>query len=308
MRVRSVLPLLAVTALWLLSGGPPISAEPSFDGGAYIGSDACFECHEAAELNMDRNVHMRVESFEVWGAETGCEGCHGAGQRHMEEGDPALIRTFATGADGEACMTCHERKNVPEWKTSVHYMEGVSCTSCHSSHTKSNPNRGCAECHADSVARFQLPSHHPLREGKMDCDSCHDVHGATDFMLKSRMRKNDVCYQCHQAIEGPFIFEHSPVEEDCSICHEAHGSPANNLLVANEPMLCLQCHDFHFHAGYRASDDDEVDVGGIERENPFGPQGLNIAYTTNCTQCHSRVHGSDSPSQTVPGSGKGRTH
>lgn len=79
------------------------------------------------------------------------------------------------------------------------------------------------------------------------------------------------------------------------------------MLVANEPMLCLQCHEFHFHAGYRASDSREVDVGGIEFENRNGRRGFNIAFTTKCTQCHARVHGSDLPSQSVPGRGQGLT-
>ncbi len=80
---------------------------------------------------------------------------------------------------------------------------------------------------------------------------------------------------------------------------------ANNLLVANEPALCLQCHEFHFHAGYRGSAGHEQDVGGFVRTNPWGPTGMNRAFTTNCTQCHSRIHGSDLPSQGVPSSGRG---
>ncbi len=95
------------------------------------------------------------------------------------------------------------------------------------------------------------------------------------------------------------------MEEDCRICHAPHGSVANNLLVANEPTLCLQCHDFHFHAGYKPPEDEIVDVGGFERENPFGSQGMNIAFTTDCTGCHSHIHGSDTPSQTTPGRGQG---
>ena len=303
MRARWILPLLAVAVLWLPQGGPPAAAA---EGSTYVGDDMCFECHEAADLNMGFNVHMQVESFEVLGREVGCEGCHGPGSDHADGGDPELIRTFAEAGAAEAvCMECHATKHLPEWDASIHAMEQVSCTNCHAVHTAKKPNRACAECHADSVAQFQLPSHHPVREKKMSCSSCHDVHAATEFMLATRRRTNDLCYQCHQAKEGPFIFEHPPVVEDCSTCHVPHGSPANNLLTANEPVLCLQCHDFHFHAGYRSSDSHEGEVGGIERENPFGPQGFNIAFTTNCTQCHSHIHGSDLPSQTTPGWGKG---
>jgi hypothetical protein len=36
----------------------------------------------------------------------------------------------------------------------------------------------------------------------------------------------------------------------------------------------------------------------------FPARGFQMAYTTKCTQCHSQVHGSDLPSQSVSGSGK----
>lgn len=297
----------------LLLGGMALLALPSgaqTDSPAtFVGSETCLECHDPGELGIG-NVHMRIEPFEVQGREVGCESCHGPGSRHSEEGEAALIRSLAGEgyAATEVCMSCHRTKKLHEWQVSVHAAEGVACSECHAIHQESmDPEASCRNCHADSVAQFQLPSHHPVREGKMSCASCHDVHAATQGMLKTRMRPNDLCFTCHQAQEGPFIFEHEPVQEDCSTCHRPHGAVANNLLVANEPVLCLQCHDFHFHAGYRSADAQEVEIGGIERENPFGAQGFNIAYTTSCTQCHSRVHGSDTPSQTVTSRGGGLT-
>ena len=301
MRVRSSpLALLAAAALLCLLSASASQATEATE----VGTETCLECHDSAEMNM-RNVHFRIEEFEVRGRSVGCESCHGPGSAHAEEGDADLIQVFAADdyEASEACIGCHRGKGMHQWAASTHAQEGIGCTECHAVHEASKPAKACYSCHAEAVARFRLPSHHPLPEGKMSCDSCHDVHGATEAMLRTGgLRSNDLCYTCHQATEGPFIFEHAPVQEDCSLCHEPHGTVADNLLTANEPVLCLQCHEFHFHAGYRSADAAHVDVGGIERENPFGGQGFNMAYTTSCTQCHSAIHGSDLPTQTVTNS------
>jgi DmsE family decaheme c-type cytochrome len=273
---------------------------------ALAGTSPCADCHDEVAAAMAHQVHMRIQPFEVQGREVGCEGCHGDGTRHAEEGDPALIRTFADGTaeDAAACLSCHRQTGLPEWHASTHAVEGVQCFDCHTTHTVSNPLDTCQECHPEAVAAFRLPSHHPVREGKMSCVSCHDPHVATEAQLKTRMRVNDLCFECHQDKEGPFIFEHEPVVEDCSLCHMPHGSVADNLLTANEPMLCLQCHEFHFHASL-VSPEGQIDVGGYERENPHGTESMNVSFTTKCSQCHSQIHGTDLPSQALSSGGHG---
>lgn len=295
--------LLAVAVL-LLAWTPTAPAQDMGTGGA----ETCAACHGEVVEGFAGNIHARIAQFEVQGRAVGCEGCHGDGTEHAGSADPTLIRGFDEAEAQEVCASCHRTKNHFAWSASAHATEGVGCLDCHSVHTTTEPLDSCRECHAEVETRFQLPSHHPVREGKMDCASCHDVHGGTQGHLRTATgRVNDLCSQCHLDKEGPFVFEHPPVVEDCATCHSPHGAVADNLLVANEPMLCLQCHEFHFHAGYQASEHTEVDVGGIERENPNGLDGYTIAFTTQCTQCHSRVHGSDLPSQSVPGLGQGLT-
>ncbi len=34
----------------------------------------------------------------------------------------------------------------------------------------------CYQCHADVRGQFELPSHHPVPEGRMDCTLCHSPH------------------------------------------------------------------------------------------------------------------------------------
>ncbi len=290
--------LLAIMALVAAVAWPVLAEE-----------EMCGMCHDDVAAAMANQIHMRIKPFEVGGHAVGCQGCHGDGTKHMEEeGDPAFIRTFAdrTAEDAEACLECHQIKDQNEWHASVHAAEGLTCFDCHTIHTATNPRESCRTCHADVSSQMQLPSHHPVREGKMSCVSCHDPHAATESQLRTQGRVNDLCYTCHQDKEGPFIFEHEPVEENCLLCHDPHGTVANNLLTANEPMLCLQCHELHFHAGL-VSPEGPVEVGGTERENPFGTHSMNVAFTTRCTQCHPKVHGSDLPSQTVPGRGRGLT-
>ena len=265
----------------------------------------CLDCHEDVGAAMANQIHMRIEPFEVFGRQVGCEGCHGDGAKHMDEGDPSLIRTFSNRQeDTAACLDCHSLKNQGEWNASTHAMENLTCLDCHSIHQTANPLDTCKDCHQQVYAQFELPSHHPVPEGKMSCAGCHDPHAATEFQLNTQMRLNDLCYTCHQGKEGPFVFEHTPVVEDCSLCHTAHGAIPNNLLTVNEPTLCLQCHELHFHAGL-VSPDGPTDVGGREFENPNGANSFNVAMTTKCTQCHSQVHGSDLATQSVPGAGYG---
>ncbi len=272
---------------------------------AVAADSPCADCHDEAAAAMANQIHMRIEPFEVYGRTVGCEGCHGDGTQHMEEGDPALIRTFTNPVeDTAACLVCHGQKEQGDWHASTHAMENMSCLDCHSIHQEANPLNSCKDCHQPVLAQFQLPSHHPVPEGHMSCVGCHDPHASTESQLNTNMRLNDLCYTCHQSKEGPFIFEHAPVVEDCSLCHTPHGSVANNLLTANEPTVCLQCHEFHFHAGL-LSPEGEWEVGGSEFENPAGEDSFNVSFTTKCTQCHSQVHGTDLPSQSTPGGGHG---
>jgi DmsE family decaheme c-type cytochrome len=201
----------------------------------------------------------------------------------------------------------------------------VACTECHKIHENKTRNLVaekketdlCNKSHQDVMAQMYLMSHHPVKEGKMTCSDCHNPHGSQcmdEGMLRTDERLNDLCLTCHTRYQGPFVFEHDPVVENCLMCHEPHGTVANNLLQQQEPFLCLQCHEAHFHAG-RASNNYDAspipakgqpaiqDPGRKIQPTEFGFQK---SFMTKCTQCHQQVHGSDMPSQTVT-SGHGLT-
>ncbi len=293
-------------------------------GATYVGSEACFECHEG--FDSDRfNVHMRIKDFEVAsGYKTGCESCHGPASLHVEgDGDTEkIIRFGEEGLEPEevagVCTTCHSANEHLNWAGSAHAENDVACTQCHKVHKNSNKNLLvkkeldlCAACHQDVVAQGYMMSHHPIREGKMGCTDCHSPHGSTSTesgMLRTDERVNDLCLKCHARYQGPFVFEHDPVVEDCLICHEPHGTVANNLLRQQEPFICLQCHEAHFHAARASNNVATVKAPG-DGKNIIGPTnfGFQKSFMTKCTQCHQMVHGSDMPSQSVPGAGSALT-
>jgi len=50
------------------------------------------------------------------------------------------------------------------------------------------------------------------------------------------------CARCHQAQQGPFVFEHEALREGCTTCHDPHGSVNAKMLTARDSNLCLKCH------------------------------------------------------------------
>ena len=304
---------------------------PQIDGASYVGQDTCLGCHDDMAGDMfaigtgtegfAKNVHGRLADFEMLGAEKGCESCHGPGSLHVEgEGDTAyILRPAELSAEevGAICSTCHTDGSLMDWTHSEHALADLSCTDCHSMHSehtaktllkKEDPEL-CYSCHQEMQAKANFPSHHPIKEGKMSCGDCHNPHGE----LNTHERTNDLCLDCHTRYQGPFVFGHAPVEDDCTICHDPHGSVANNMLKQNEPFLCLQCHEGHFHmlrnsaqaqtTGTPVNGTIPVTTGMTDTANPHGTEGFQSSFGTKCTTCHKVVHGSDFPSQPLSGGG-----
>jgi len=185
------------------------------------------------------------------------------------------------------CLSCHERGGRTYWRASTHESRNVACTECHTvmqavsrkANLKTvNELDTCFQCHKDRRAQLFRSSHMPLREGKMVCSNCHNPHGsATEAMLiESSINAN--CYKCHAEKRGPFLFEHAPVRENCTHCHDPHGTVNEALLKLSRPRLCGECHTV---------DHSTQITGGPKSE--FG-------FSRACQNCHTKVHGSNSPS------------
>jgi DmsE family decaheme c-type cytochrome len=266
-----------------------------------ITTQVCYRCHSSMQ-----QYEQIAHPHQILGSNGfTCATCHDPHGKIRQE-----TRT-------DLCLKCHDQSSpTMAWHSGTHFRYGVACTDCHNPHPNPNVQRAmniqhtnisrpkrlpmsvdepqaCYKCHADIYAHNAMPSHHPIKEGKMVCSDCHDPHGQTQGNL-TQPTVNMVCWRCHAEKQGPFAYEHPPVTENCGICHDPHGTVANNLLKQPTTFLCLRCHTGHRtgptfgpHTGAGL-----VDVGTNAN--------LQRAFYTDCTQCHSQIHGSDLPSPHLP--------
>lgn len=303
-RTRWTLLPMAVIAAGVFFGvavaAVPTASEPLPQGtqavGDYAGQETCLECHEEMGATLTGSRHARAVDGRTPAATLGCESCHGPGRAHAESGDPDLMTSFAEKLPTEvndSCTTCHNKGEQAFWDGSGHEGRDVTCVSCHSVHDAEADDAQlvlptqtvtCAQCHQDKVAQVQRTTHMPLREGTMECTSCHNPHGSVnDRMLAEGFTLNESCTtSCHAEKRGPFMWEHAAVVEDCSTCHDPHGSVNDRMLVAKQPMLCQRCHN---HTRHPPRVYDAVAA-------TTAPQ----AFARSCINCHQTIHGSNHPS------------
>ena len=229
-------------------------------------------------------------------ANQGCESCHGPGQAHVEGGgDTTLISNPANlePVEGSAtCTTCHNRGEHALWEGSQHEGRDLACTTCHSVHQPQSETmslvasdvRGvCATCHRDKIAKLDRSGHMPVREGKMECTTCHNPHGSSNVRLLRRGDSiGEMCASCHADKRGPFLWEHPPARDGCATCHDPHGSSNERMLVSRTPILCQRC---HVHTRHPSTIYDTGAIGTSAR-----------VYARSCVTCHAAIHGSNHPS------------
>jgi DmsE family decaheme c-type cytochrome len=278
----------------------------------YVGTDNCIaKCHKHDRLTDDfkNSVHGEQIKPETGLPLVNCESCHGPGSLAIAaidenialkgevanrcETDKLLnLQALPSMAQSLICLKCHTTASTPIltfWNSSSHALNDVSCFDCHKLHqgprqklSRQDMADLCYGCHPEAKHEFSFLSRHPVMEKKLTCVDCHDVHGSRqDHLLKGNTPK-DTCSRCHMDKQGPFVFEHGDVTEQCTNCHTPHGSPFPSLLQSAMPFLCLQCHGGHTALS--------------------SPDGVKELYLNRCTDCHSQIHGSDIPSMgTKPG-------
>jgi DmsE family decaheme c-type cytochrome len=264
-----------------------VALNPAFKDATFVKDDeTCRVCHEDSMKVYAGTRHAKAFNPALPGTTGNCESCHGPRSKHLENPTAELHIDPSSRAQSAICLQCHEGGSRIGWKAGAHHSNEVSCSSCHtvmvnksarSLLIKETVTDTCYSCHAEVRADTNKMSHHPVREGRMDCASCHNAHGATPGLLVKHTI-NDTCFSCHTEKRGPFVWEHAPVRESCATCHTPHGSNQRNLLTSKDPFLCLSCHSYGGH----------INLPRYNRvSNPYG---------NGCSNCHISTHGSNHPS------------
>lgn len=216
-------------------------------------------------------------------------GAHFVGNDQCFQCHTQITRTFRASPHAHVAV---ESTDVPG---------GTGCESCHgpgSEHVRTggarfiiNPGKtpdACFQCHVQTRGEFQLPAHHPVIEGRMNCVQCHDPHGA-DILKPANgglamARMNESCADCHREQTRAFVFEHPAMREGCATCHDPHGSINRMMLKQADNNLCLRCHA-------------QVQGPGVPPGEFFIGQVPHAALmqmgTCWSAGCHTAVHGSD---------------
>ncbi len=309
MRFKSIIAAAgSLAAIFMFSAAPALAQEQKSSDTVPV----CVTCHE----NSNRTILLTGHGAQNDANGSSCQACHGDATLHLQDpvkNKPAnvLASKVATAAEKSAvCLTCHGgQRQLENWSVAKHRKVDVTCVNCHSIHgTQSASNNSeikrtqfaaapytttarqlayktCVECHRDVRAEILKPSHHPIIEGKVGCQDCHDPHGA---LQKASLRNEsipDLCVSCHADKRGPWIHEHPPVMENCATCHTPHGSAHKGLLAQKPPALCADCHPGgHTHGIYDGR-------GTLPNVLPS-----NIRFEgSGCVGCHRQIHGSNAP-------------
>ena len=285
---------------------PPKPPLPPREQYSQNGADTCLECHNdvtpgysGAAIFKGKHAHRMDKRAPFGPGGLQCEACHGPGARHAASKNPQSINSLKASSSqtvqerNQTCLACHQAGARIGWHASTHERSGLACGDCHRIHqdrdpvlVKSSEPDVCFSCHRQKRGDFQKPSTHPVRFGLMGCSDCHSAHGSTTVAMLNKPTLNQTCFSCHADKRGPLLWEHAPVAEDCALCHTAHGSLRSALLTKTPPLLCQQCH----------APADHPSVARTSQSLPGGSAGGSIFLIAGgCTNCHSRVHGSNHP-------------
>ena len=310
----------AALLLGFLPGQAALADADPMANARVVGEKRCSDCHDTENSLFGHTQHAKAfrENPRNDTEKAVCEACHGNGSLHVADSkDKSKIIGFSKGwntpieRQNAQCLNCHSGGQRLHWPGSIHSTNKLACSDCHNPMARFSANglmkkagitETCQTCHQQQRAEFRKKSHMPVPEGKMTCEDCHNPHGSSAKRLLKADSINELCYTCHAEKRGPFLWEHAPVRENCMNCHSPHGSNADKLLIQPRPHLCSGCHSTTGTMGHALWGNNATGNTG-SAVSPINLNGAALGNLPNkrmtgrsCQNCHSTIHGSNSPS------------
>lgn len=158
---------------------------------------------------------------------------------------------------GKNCVDCHESITpgiVNDWKASQHFMEDVTCATCHGDDHRTKKDvaeakiptpETCAQCHEERVEQFKagkhafawaamntMPTTHwkpmELIQGMKGCGGCHKIglkseEEIADLKIQGQRFGVASCDACHT--RHLFSKEEAQSPQACQTCHMGFDHP-----------------------------------------------------------------------------------
>ena len=314
---KKFLAFLPVFLLWMAGSLVPGIQSAHAQSASAPGPEVCAGCHEDHVKSFDASIHGKKGHPKSPANAGGCVVCHAQAEAHVKAGGgkgaggmtTPRSKSLSADARSQICMNCHvDNRHLAFWDSGRHKKNDVACADCHVLHElknttlrQDNPSitpfvttsrqlqyETCVGCHKQIRTQLLKTSHHPILEGKLACTSCHNPHGALSQAMVKDESVNQLCTGCHADKRGPYMWQHSPVEENCLICHNSHGSLHTKLLNQRVPNLCQECHNAGDHAG--------VPYGRNQGFGGTAVEAPNLRLVSRaCLNCHTNIHGSNAP-------------
>jgi len=177
-----------------------------------------------------------------------CEKCH-----NQE------IEKSRVGVNTDLCSSCHESAhNAREGESpSRYYGVDLHGRSIHSSHSGTNTQAGCIDCHAKPSCN-RCHSSHAIKDRTIsgNCQLCHgqlpDPKGHLEQLSTFRKSMHglmDSCSTCHSNGKLHFkdltVFEMNESSQLCYICHSKQYTDDKHGAGIGTSRKCVDCHDPH---------------------------------------------------------------
>jgi len=175
---------------------------------------------------------------------------------------PVVDETTNIHYTGKFCNECHERTPVKGGQIYLKF-GGDYQQLCRCHHGMSPGYCHPLDIKFEKGNKLNLPSDLPLSDGKMTCNTCHDVYKQCQKQLFDRQSlrgapyewETDFCYRCHDRKTYQKLNAHHQVQTDgtlnarmCLYCHrkkpdEKTATYKDVTFIGDMRALCRRCHD-----------------------------------------------------------------